>query len=221
MRRPAPFTVILLGALLVFVAIIVWVRTEPARFVAERVRFHQATILPGDIVFQDLDCGARCELIREATKSRYAHVGIVLRDGSDLVVWEAFHPVGPTPLDEWVDRGRDGRFALYRMSAELTAHLPEIEREVRAMAGRPYDGDYQWDDDRIYCSELIAKGVNRALHREMFVPRPLGAGALGSQAGLVLRMSHSRLTEQTPMVSPRDLTTSPNMTKIFDELAEP
>jgi hypothetical protein len=179
----------------------------------------KAHIEPGDILLQDLDCPVRCELIREVTKSRYVHVGIVLLTNGERVVWEALHPVGPTPLAEWIERGEGGKVAIYRMKKSLRAQLPSIEREVKAMAGLEYDGDYQWDDERIYCSELVAKAVQRATGINLVKPHALGPGGLGPKKPVIQIMTHNRLTEETPFVSPKDLTKSKWLVKIVDELA--
>ncbi len=181
----------------------------------DRERAWGAHIAEGDLLFQDLECGERCALIRAVTHSRYSHVGIVLREGDELMVWEALAPVGPTPLVEWVHRGIREELAVYRLDARLP--LARIADEVRAMRGLPYDGDYQWDDERIYCSELIAKAVNRALGEPALAPQPIGS--LGAYAEPIRKMSGGRLTEATLIVSPLDLTRSPLATKIVDELA--
>ena len=109
--------------------------------------------------------------------------------------------------------------AIYRLREDVRAHLPQIARAIRAMRGLPYDGDYRWDDEQIYCSELIAKAVNRALHEDRFVPRPIGS--LGLYADRIRTLSRGRLTEATPIVSPLDLTRSPLVVKVVDELTEP
>ncbi|MHB8873012.1 MAG: YiiX/YebB-like N1pC/P60 family cysteine hydrolase [Myxococcaceae bacterium] len=158
--------------------------------------------------------------MREVTHSRYAHVGVVLDEGGERVVWEAFGPVGPTPLAKWLDRGRGRQAAVYRPTGGLATHRTAIAREVQAMRGLPYDGDYQWDDERIYCSELYAKAVRRATGEEHFTPHPLGPGAFGRHAETIRRLSKGRLTEQTPMVSPLDLTRSGELARVVDELAD-
>jgi len=33
--------------------------------------------------------------------------------------------------------------------------------EARRMLGRPYDPRFEWDDDKIYCSELVVKAYER------------------------------------------------------------
>jgi len=189
----------------------------PARVLEERQQAWGVRIQPGDLLFQDLDCGPRCALIREVTQSHYAHVGIVLEEQGTLRVWEAYHPVGATDLVEWVRRGIAERVAIYRFRPSLLAQLPAIAAAIRSFADRPYDGDYQWDDERIYCSELIAKAVNRAQGPAVFEPRPIGD--LGPHAKAIARMSRGRLTPETRLVSPADLTRSPSLQRLVDELA--
>lgn len=173
-------------------------------------------IQPGDILFQDLDCGPRCELIRAVTKSRYTHTGIVLEERGERVVWEAYGPVGPTPLAEWLRRGVEGKIAIYKLRPSLQTKLPLIAAEVRALRGLPYDANYQWDDANIYCSELIAKAVNRAAERGVFIPRPVGD--LGGNEALVAQWSSGTISARTLVVSPHDLVRSGVLARIVDEL---
>ena len=161
---------------------------------------------------------SRCQLIREITHSRYSHVGIVLERDGQRVVWEDLGPVGPTPLGRWVRRGRGGAVAVYRMEDGLRARLPRISREIAAFRGLPYDADYQWDDERIYCSELIAKAVRRATRTDYFPPHPSSPGSFGNHLLLIRKMSRGRLTEDTPLVSPADLAHSPHLHRLVDEL---
>jgi hypothetical protein len=206
-----------IGALSVVCLGLAWlVQGAPARVLAQREAAWGTQIEEGDVLFQDLDCGERCQLIREVTRSRYTHVGIVLREHGELMVWEALSSVGPTPLLEWVHRGVRERVALYRFQAPVADHLGDVAREVRAMRGLPYDADYQWDDDRIYCSELIAKAISRALPDDAIAPVVIGA--LGPHAKRIRTLSGGRLTEATPMVTPVALTRSPLLRRVVDEL---
>lgn len=210
----------LIGSVLAALAgISVLVAHAPAMVLTERQRAWGQQIQVGDILFQDLDCGLRCSLIRDVTHSRYTHVGIVLQEEGKLQVWEAFAPVGPVDLVDWVHRGIRERVAIYRLRAPISHHLQQIAAAVRDLRGRPYDPDYQWDDDHIYCSELIAKAVNKVEGTTIFVPRPIGA--LGPHADLIKKLSHGRLTEATAMVSPADLVRSPQLKRIIDELQPP
>lgn len=192
-----------------------FISTAPARVLEQRQRAWGVRVQPGDVIFQDLDCGPRCELIREVTHSRYTHVGVVLEENGELSVWEAYEPVGPTDLVEWVHRGIGERVAIYRFQALDPVKLAGA---VRTFAGRPYDADYQWDDERIYCSELVAKAANLASDGTRF--RPHAIGDLGPHAALVRRMSHGRISAHTEMITPLDLTRSPELVRLVDELAQ-
>ncbi len=172
-------------------------------------------IQPGDLVFQDLECGLRCALIRRMTRSRYTHVGIVLEEDGERVVWEAYAPVGHVPLAEWVARGRQGLLAVYRPSGAWDQD--RVAAEVRLQAGRPYDGDYQWDEARIYCSELIAKAYERAAGESVFPPHTVD---LGQEAPRIARLTGGRLTPETQMVTPYDLTQHPGIRRVVDQLAD-
>ncbi|MEM9071713.1 MAG: YiiX/YebB-like N1pC/P60 family cysteine hydrolase [Myxococcota bacterium] len=195
-----------------FALAFLWLRSAPSRALAEREASWGTSIQEGDLVFQDLRCGRRCALIREITESNYTHVGVVLGEGGERVVWEAFGPVGPTPLAEWVRRVQDGKVAVYR---PIEAPRPdELAAALAEMEGRPYDGLYLWDDERIYCSELIAKAY-AALGRP-FTPRPVSLGRFRAE---VERLSQGRLTEGTVMVTPVDLVRSGRFRRVRDELS--
>ncbi len=218
--RPGLFHALLVAFLVVGAAMLWLVKTQPARSLRHREAAWHVRIEPGDIVFQDLDCGLRCDLIRDLTRSPYTHVGIVLADAKGRrMVWEAYNAVGPVPLADWVERGCGRRVAVYRLEPALLAKLPAIAAQVRALRGKPYDADYQWDDDRIYCSELVEKAVERGAGVALFAPHPMGPGSFGRHAAIIARMTQDKLTEQTPLTSPADLTRSPHLRRMVDELA--
>lgn len=193
-----------------------WSSGASSRALAEREDSWGEAILPGDLVFQDLNCGERCELIRSVTNSPYSHVGVVVEADGERVVWEALAPVGPVPLREWVRRGIDRKVAVYRPRPALTALRADVEAAMEGMAGRSYDGDYQWDEERIYCSELVAKAYADA-GQELVAPHTVD---LGRHTDRVAMLSGGRLTPETLMVTPADLARSELFVRIVDELVE-
>ncbi|MEM1418047.1 MAG: YiiX/YebB-like N1pC/P60 family cysteine hydrolase [Myxococcota bacterium] len=198
------------ASFLAFALLGAWLSGAAERALARREATWGVTLRHGDLVFQDLDCGLRCALIRRVTRSRYSHVGVVVDAAGERVVWEALHDVAPVPLSEWVGRGRGRRVAAYRPD-----HVPpDLRARLAAMAGRPYDGDYQWDDARIYCSELVAKAWDVVLAEPHAVD-------LGSDAARIAAMTGGRLTSRTLLVSPADLVRSGRTTRLVDELSAP
>lgn len=122
-------------------------------------------LLDGDIIFQT-SRSAQSEAIQQATRSRYSHMGLIfLRDGHPFVL-EAVSTVRDTPLSEWIARGKDQHFVVYRLN-KSRALSPEDSARLRkvgeSLIGKPYDLTFEWSDERIYCSELVWKVYNKAL----------------------------------------------------------
>ena len=63
---------------------------------------------------------------------------------------------------EWLARGQGGGFAIYRLRSPHDQLVPAFIAEARTHLGKPYDVRYQWDDERIYCSELVFKAYEQA-----------------------------------------------------------
>lgn len=77
------------------------------------------------------------------------------------MVFEAVQPVRLTPLHTWIKRGQGGHVVIKRLK-DVERFLPEatlIKMRVvgKRYLGKPYDLTFEWDDRRIYCSELVWK----------------------------------------------------------------
>jgi hypothetical protein len=124
----------------------------------------ESQLRDGDIIFHE-SRSSQSRPIQLATKSRYSHMGIVYRQNANWFVYEAVQPVKMTPLHEWTKRGRDGHFVVKRLRnrAVLT---PPVLNKMRAAGekfrGKPYDLYFEWDDRRMYCSELVWKIYKQA-----------------------------------------------------------
>lgn len=118
----------------------------------------------GDLVFHE-STSRQSEMVRALTRSRWTHMGVVFLDPSGPVVLEAVSPVKYTPLRSWIARGRDKRYVVKRLR-DVDARLPaDTVRKMRGVAaawlGRPYDLQFRWGDDALYCSELAYKLFER------------------------------------------------------------
>ncbi len=109
--------------------------------------------LPGDIVFQDLKSPSS-EAVKAATDSPYSHCGLVLITDGQPFVLEAAGPVRKIPLAEWIANG-GGKFTAVRM--RISADFDRVIESAENCLGRPYDPLYEWDDEKLYCSELVYK----------------------------------------------------------------
>lgn len=111
----------------------------------------------GDVVFQSLTGSPLKELIEGATESKFSHCGMVVRREGRWMVIEAVGPVREIALPDWISHGVKGDFAAFRLDPTYDAQIPAIIAEARTFLGRPYDFRYRFDDEKIYCSELVFK----------------------------------------------------------------
>jgi uncharacterized protein YycO len=123
-----------------------------------------------DIIFQT-SVSQQSQALQLATKSKYSHCGIIYKNGNDYFVFEAVQPVKLTPLSEWIDRGQNGHFVIKRLkNAAQVLNSKSIEimkNEGAKFKNKNYDYTFEWNDDKIYCSELIWKIYKRAIGIEI------------------------------------------------------
>lgn len=126
----------------------------------------QANWKDGDIIFQ-VTHSTQCEAIKAATGSKYTHVGILFQRDYQWYVLEAVQPVVFTRLSDWIRHGDNGHYVVKRLkdtSPLSDAALECMRQEGMLMLGKTYDLTFEWDDDRIYCSELVWKLYYRCAH---------------------------------------------------------
>ena len=133
----------------------------------------------GDIIFQT-STSSQSKAIQLATHSKYSHVGLIYFnvEKNDFFVYEAIQPVKITPFNEWVNRGKDGRYVVKRLInaenilTEKVIHNLKIFGKI--YAGKDYDSYFGWDDNKIYCSELVWKLYKNAVNLELGELQELG-----------------------------------------------
>ena len=120
----------------------------------------------GDIIFQTSQ-SSQSVAIQRATASPYSHMGIIFFRNHRPYVLEASATVRYTPLDDWIARGKGGHYVVKRLkdaSALNAEGTSKLRSTAAQLLGRPYDLTFEWSDDRVYCSELVWKIYDRALH---------------------------------------------------------
>jgi uncharacterized protein YycO len=109
----------------------------------------------GDLVFQSLPRNALVDAIEGISGSPYSHCGLVVRRDGGWYVIEALGTVRETPLSAWIRRGRGTRFDAFRLRTTDADHVARAIARARTLLGRHYDVHYRFDNDDIYCSELV------------------------------------------------------------------
>lgn len=115
----------------------------------------------GDIIFQESQ-SKQSKAIKEATSSRWSHVGILFKNLGEWKVGEAVQPVGFTSLEAFISRGKNRDYRVYRVPGLSESQVQSLRNEVSKFVGRDYDIFFEWSDDLVYCSELVYKTFSRA-----------------------------------------------------------
>jgi len=141
----------------------------------QKIRWLGGDYREGDIIFQSLPHGELVAAIEGATQSEWSHCGVIMREDGEWVVYEALGMVRTTPLVDWIRRGRNHRFEVYRLKPGIPFDVENLRLHLQAFLGKPYDFHYAPDDTAIYCSELIYKAYERAEGIKIGVWQTLGS----------------------------------------------
>ncbi len=171
----------------------------------------------GDVIFQSFPHSELADAIESVSQSAYSHCGLVVQNGSNFAVLEAIGPVTETDLDSWIRRGRENAFAVYRWTPK---HQPEIGRIITAAKsylGRPYDIHFSFDDEAIYCSELIFKAYKQVTGENLGTVRRIRDLNWKPNEAFIRKIEEGELPLDREMITPKDLSESPSLQKYFQQ----
>jgi len=173
----------------------------------------------GDILFQSLPNAAGMDLvdaIEGSTGSPYSHCGMVFQESGEWKVIEAIGPVKITPLKSYVARGRGGKVWAYRLGESNRKHVPAALAAMRKDLGKPYDPRYRFDDEAIYCSELIWRGWKAATGKELGTAVTLGSLDWKPYQPVIEAIEgQGNLPLDRKMITPRDMAKAKELTLVF------
>jgi hypothetical protein len=134
-----------------------WIRIE------RKIETNNFKYQNGDIVFQTTNSD-QCKAVQLATHSPYSHCGIIFKHQNKWQVLEAIGPTKWTDLEEWIAHGIDGKIVVKRLKNKEKldeSELVEMKKIGSDLLGKAYDFSFEWDDQKIYCSELVWKLYDR------------------------------------------------------------
>lgn len=173
----------------------------------------------GDILFQSLPNPAGLDLvdaIEGSTGSPYSHCGMVFQENGRWQVIEAIGPVQIIPLDRYLARGRGREVWAYRLDETSRKHVPAALTAMKRDLGKPYDPRYRFDDEAIYCSELIWRGWKSATGKELGAAVTLGSLTWQPyQAVIEAIEGPGKLPLDRPMITPRDLARARELKRVY------
>ena len=89
---------------------------------------------------------------------------------------------------------------------------------ARYYLGRPYDKHYDFDDERIYCSELVFKAVRTATGVSLGKVQRLGDLNWQPHEAFI-RSIEGYVPKDREMITPRALSEAPELTQVFAKSA--
>jgi hypothetical protein len=130
----------------------------------------ESSFQSGDVIFQSSNSGQSLA-IKLATKSVYTHCGMLFERNGKWMVLEAVEPVCWTPFETWIKRGDNDAYLVKRLKnadSLLTKEtISSMIEHGNTWEGLHYDVYFGWDDERMYCSELVWKIYYRTLQLEV------------------------------------------------------
>ena len=174
------------------------------------------SFMDGDIIFHTSST-SQSQFIQEATNSKLSHVGIIyIKDGNPYV-FEAVEPVKITPLDEWINRGENNTYKVYRTITPLSdTDLNNMYEYCVTQKGKHYDMKFQWNDDKIYCSELVWYAYN-SIGVELSIPKPFSDFDIEKEEikKEIIKRYGNEFEHSELVVSPQCIAESKYLYKIF------
>lgn len=171
----------------------------------------------GDVLFQSLKFSPLVYAIEGVTKSPYSHCGILIKKEGEWFVCEAIGPVKLTPFKIWVKQGRHKKYDVYRFKEKYSAKLPELIQEVKKYLGKPYDIKYDFDDKKIYCSELIFKGFRSVYKEELGQVVELGELDWKPYEDIIIKIDPT-LPLKRKMITPKHLSEAEQLIEVYKSI---
>jgi uncharacterized protein YycO len=164
----------------------------------------------GDLIFQSSNSG-QSAAIQLATHSIYTHCGILFQENGKWMVYEAVQPVRKIPVEQWTAAGQNGFYIVRRLknadSLLSDAKVKAMKNAAIKRLGRDYDIYFSWDEERMYCSELVWKVYHEGANVEVGTRKRMKDYDLSSP--VVKQIMQQRYGKKPPlneyMISPQDV----------------
>ena len=130
------------------------------------------SLQPGDLLFQNLDCGPLCDAIEEVTNgykgNKFSHIGLVYIKADTTWIIEAIgKEVHLTPVKEFLQRSSHPVF-IGRVKKQYHSLIPGALTFALQQTGVPYDDVFLYNNGKYYCSELIYDAFKCSNHNKPF-----------------------------------------------------
>lgn len=149
----------------------------------------------GDMIFHT-STSNQSPLIQYATGSHLTHCGIIIEKKDGLYVLEASKTLCLTPLDKFINRGKESKWWVKRVVDK------PIKIKYQHLLGRKYDLSFKKDNNLFYCSELLYNIYKNQLGIELCKYRKVSEYNLLFLKG---KMKKRGINENQLVVAPVDI----------------
>jgi uncharacterized protein YycO len=181
---------------------------------------NDTNFISGDIIFQT-SFSHQSDLVSYITQSPFTHCGILSFQKGKMYVAEASSTVKLTPLKDWIASGKNSKYVVMRFIEHdkyaKKVNMKQAKAVFTKYAGKPYDSQFLWSDDKIYCSELVWKLMKDNLNIEICALKKLKDFDLTAkevQVELKNRYGNN-IPHEEWVVSPADIAASNLLKMIF------
>ena len=164
----------------------------------------------GDVIFQTSQ-SKQSPLIKIGTRSTITHCGIIVMKNGQPYVLETLETLVLTPLDKFVARGKGCKYWLKRPKEE------NIKIKYAHYLGKPYDLEFNFDNGKFYCSELIYDIYKHQLGIELCEPKTIDDYLIlgtGNHPKLRQAMKERGITMEQYAVAPVDVFYSKHLKQV-------
>ncbi|MEI1279619.1 YiiX family permuted papain-like enzyme [Leptospira venezuelensis] len=178
-------------------------------------------LMEGDIIFHESN-SEQARAIKLATKSRYTHAGIIFKYKNEFKVLEAVEPVKISPLSSFIKRSQKGHYVIKRIKNReniLTEEkLAQMKKYGNSLLGKHYDIYFGWDDNLIYCTELIWKLYDKYAGIKLGELKTLKDFDLSYPVvqQLMKKRYGNSIPYSEPVISPIDMFESPELVTVIN-----
>ena len=135
----------------------------------------QESLKEGDLLFQDLNCGALCDAIETVTQGvdgkKFSHCAMIVKQNDSLKVVEAIGGnVQISSLHHFFARSGDTatikNITIARINTINEASIKKASAFAIQQVGQPYDDEFIMDNGKWYCSELLDEAFKEANNQQ-------------------------------------------------------
>ncbi|MBB6463941.1 YiiX/YebB-like N1pC/P60 family cysteine hydrolase [Flammeovirga kamogawensis] len=130
--------------------------------------FNISDLKPGDIIFQDVDCGPFCDAVDKVTSGYngkdFSHCALVVQENDSLFIIEAVgQGVVKTSFHQFFGKKiAAGGTLVGRVKKQYAYLAPKAAKNAFQYLGKEYDDVFDINNDKYYCSELVYETYREA-----------------------------------------------------------